>query len=281
MLGPKWADAATIFRYLTPTILVFGIIDPTYQYMVSIGKQVRSLHIAFVIAPLVIVSYLIGLPYGPKGVALAYSIAMTLWVVPHVFWCVHGTTISPRELFFTLWRPFAAGVLAAALTLVLQASMGEINLVVLRLLVEGGVMSIAYAAILVFVFGQKQLYIDLLRTLFPARATSFARMRALVGEAENWVEVRSKEEILRTLDKNGRLEGMPFMPQMFEHCGKRLQVYKRAHKTCDTVGEMPAEQVGARLKHAPEKVAVFGKDHAEINKLERGTTPKSSRSRVC
>ena len=171
VLGPKWADAATIFRCLTPTILVFGIIDPTYQYMVAIGKQVRSLHIAFVIAPLVIVSYLIGLPYGPKGVALAYSIAMTLWVVPHVFWCVHGTTISPRELFFTLWRPFAAGVLAAALTLVLQASTGEINLVVLRLFAEGAVMSIAYAAILVFVFGQKQLYIDLLRTLFPARAT--------------------------------------------------------------------------------------------------------------
>lgn len=53
--------------------------------------------------------------------------------------------------------------------------------------------------------------------------------------AEDWVEVRSKEEILRTLDCNGQLEGMPFMPEMFAFCGKRLQVYKRAHKTCDTV----------------------------------------------
>ena len=25
------------------------------------------------------------------------------------------------------------------------------------------------------------------------------------------------------------------MPQMFEYCGKRFKVYKRAHKTCDTV----------------------------------------------
>jgi hypothetical protein len=53
-----------------------------------------------------------------------------------------------------------------------------------------------------------------------------------VGE---WVEVRSKEEILATLDSKGRLEGMPFMPEMFAFCGKRFQVYKRAHKTCDTV----------------------------------------------
>jgi hypothetical protein len=53
--------------------------------------------------------------------------------------------------------------------------------------------------------------------------------------AGDWVEVRSKEEILRSLDKNGRLEELPFMPQMFEHCGKRFRVFKRAHKTCDTI----------------------------------------------
>jgi hypothetical protein len=51
----------------------------------------------------------------------------------------------------------------------------------------------------------------------------------------NWVEVRSKEEILSTLDEDGKLEGMPFMPEMFAFAGKRFQVYKSAHKTCDTV----------------------------------------------
>ena len=53
--------------------------------------------------------------------------------------------------------------------------------------------------------------------------------------AGDWVEVRSKEEILRTLDKNGRLEELPFTPQMFNYCGKRFKVRARAHKTCDTV----------------------------------------------
>lgn len=51
----------------------------------------------------------------------------------------------------------------------------------------------------------------------------------------DWVEVRSKEEILRTLDGNAQLDGMPFMPEMFAFCGQKFQVYKRAHKTCDTV----------------------------------------------
>ena len=51
----------------------------------------------------------------------------------------------------------------------------------------------------------------------------------------DWVEVRTKDEILSTLDKTGRLDGLPFMPQMFQYCGQRFRVYKRAHKTCDTV----------------------------------------------
>jgi hypothetical protein len=51
----------------------------------------------------------------------------------------------------------------------------------------------------------------------------------------DWVEIRSKEEILGTLDSNEQLDGMPFMPEMFAFCGQRFQVYKAAHKTCDTV----------------------------------------------
>jgi hypothetical protein len=54
-------------------------------------------------------------------------------------------------------------------------------------------------------------------------------------KAGDWVEVRSREEILRTLDGNGCLENMPFMPEMLRHTGKRFQVFKRAHRTCDTV----------------------------------------------
>lgn len=59
--------------------------------------------------------------------------------------------------------------------------------------------------------------------------------------AGEMVEVRSPEEILRTLDENGRLEALPFMPEMLKYCGKRFKVYKRADKTCDTI-----EKTGCR-----------------------------------
>jgi hypothetical protein len=55
----------------------------------------------------------------------------------------------------------------------------------------------------------------------------------------DWVEIRSREEILQTLDENGELDGMLFMPEMFQFCGRRYQVHKRAHKSCDYTTPYP------------------------------------------
>jgi hypothetical protein len=49
------------------------------------------------------------------------------------------------------------------------------------------------------------------------------------------VEVRNQEEILRTLDADGKLDGLPFMPEMIGFCGRRYRVRARAHKACDTI----------------------------------------------
>lgn len=59
------------------------------------------------------------------------------------------------------------------------------------------------------------------------------RLKALDLKAGEWVEVRSREEILATLDERSRLENLPFMPEMLHYCGQRLRVFKRADKTCD------------------------------------------------
>jgi hypothetical protein len=86
-----------------------------------------------------------------------------------------------------------------------------------------------------------------------------------VGE---WVEVRSKEEILRTLDHNGRLDGMPFMPEMFQFCGQRFRVYKSAHKTCDPHYRSRRIHHAVHLETAPtmDKTSMIGR----ITSTDRG-----------
>jgi hypothetical protein len=59
-----------------------------------------------------------------------------------------------------------------------------------------------------------------------------AKLNLRVGEL---VEVRSEEEILASLDGNGELDSLPFMPEMLKYCGKQFPVYKVANKLCDTM----------------------------------------------
>jgi hypothetical protein len=58
------------------------------------------------------------------------------------------------------------------------------------------------------------------------------RLKLRIGEL---VEVRSEREILATLDERGRLDSLPFMPEMLQYCGKRFRVYKLAMKACDSI----------------------------------------------
>src|ERR1700736_1214529 len=48
----------------------------------------------------------------------------------------------------------------------------------------------------------------------------------------DFVEVKSPGEILQTLDADGTLDKLPFMPEMMDFCGKRFQVSQRVVKTC-------------------------------------------------
>jgi hypothetical protein len=79
-----------------------------------------------------------------------------------------------------------------------------------------------------------------LLNFFRTKST-MSNQQVLGLKAGEWVQVRSREEILATLDANGRLDEMPFMPEMLKYCGARMMVGKRAHKTCD-----PALGIGGR-----------------------------------
>src|SRR5271165_3428332 len=64
----------------------------------------------------------------------------------------------------------------------------------------------------------------------------------------DFVEVKSPAEILQTLDADGTLDRLPFMPEMVGLCGSRYKVSKRVVKTCyygtsSGMRKFPAEDV--------------------------------------
>src|SRR3977135_4355700 len=97
------------------------------------------------------------------------------------------------------------------------------------------------------------------------------------------VEVRSPNEILHSLDVEGTLDHLPFMPEMIEFCGKRFKVSKRVVKICtsgsgSTMRRFRADDVvfleglrcsGADHDDCPKACMIFWRD-AWLRKVEDG-----------
>lgn len=177
VLGPQWKEAAPIFRWLTPTILVFAIANPLSWLVSAIGWVKRGVKMSSVIAPLMIASYFAGLPYGPKGVACAYSAIMLLWLVPVTLWSVHDTAVSFRDVVTTASRPLGASMIAGALALGACLAYGHSNAHLTRLILGSSVLTAAYLVTILYAMGQKAYYLDLLQKFTrrsPAEETVLA-----------------------------------------------------------------------------------------------------------
>jgi O-antigen/teichoic acid export membrane protein len=165
LLGAKWRESTLIFRFLAPTILTFAIINPLGWLLFSLGMVGRSLKVALVLAPIVIAGYFVGLPYGARGVALAYSVTMALWIVPHVYWCTRGTVISVGDVFGVVKRPLIAASLATILGVFIQYVWARPLAPLPRLLVSGSALCASYLFLLLVTMGQKRFYLDLFTSL--------------------------------------------------------------------------------------------------------------------
>jgi O-antigen/teichoic acid export membrane protein len=162
-LGAKWADSAEIFRLLAPTILVFSIANPLGWLLNALGLVKRSLKIALASVPLVMVGAALGLPYGPSGVAIAYSAVMLLKVVPLTAWALHGTPIRLSDIFGVLRPPLASSLVAAGCAYAVHLLLGPTLAPLPRLVVDVALFSAVYAGLLSLSTQQRTLYLDLLR----------------------------------------------------------------------------------------------------------------------
>jgi O-antigen/teichoic acid export membrane protein len=175
LLGPKWRGAAVLLRFLAPAVFVFAVMNPLSWLLRATGRVGRSLKIAFLIAPVVILAVVAGLRHGPPGVAMGYSTAMVLLVVPLVAWAKHGTGVSTGDYWDCISRPLLSGVLGAGAGWLFKSALHG-SLATIPLLIGGLTISFAvYAVLLLFVLGQKDLYADMLRQIF-------ARNRAVPAE---------------------------------------------------------------------------------------------------
>lgn len=161
ILGHRWEGAHEAFRFLAPSVLFLGMMNPPGWLLFALGLQRRSLAIAIAIAPLCITAYFIGLPYGPNGVSAAYSTALGLWLLPHLVWCFHGTPIKLGDIFRSVAPSFVAGLISSAVAFAILSTILVGAAPILRLAAACAIVGPLHFFILLIVLRQRHRFIEL------------------------------------------------------------------------------------------------------------------------
>ena len=165
VLGANWMEAAPILRLLAPVALVFAVANPLSWLVISTGRAGRALSISAATTPLVIVGILLGLSHGPKGVALGYSSALVLLLIPIAAVSKRDTLITWTDLWAATKPPLVSGLLASVAGLLLRLTLAGTLAPIIYLTLGLFVVLAVYAWILLIVMGQKHVYMDMLSHL--------------------------------------------------------------------------------------------------------------------
>jgi O-antigen/teichoic acid export membrane protein len=119
-LGDKWRDAAPVFQILAISALGQMLLQSTLWLFVSRGQSTRLLKLLLIISPIIVGSFVIGLPFGIKRVALSLSLVL-LAILPGIFkFTFRGTNLTLQRLGRALLCPVSlslAGVFLGELAL--------------------------------------------------------------------------------------------------------------------------------------------------------------------
>jgi O-antigen/teichoic acid export membrane protein len=164
-LGPRWHEAAPVFRLLAPTITAFGLINPFFWLLLATGQVRRSIKMAFVITPLIISGYALGLSHGPRGVAAGFSITMIVLAAPLLFWAQQGTVVNWKDVLKSTMPPIFSAAAGALATLGVNGYFMPIAPPLLRLATAATFFLTIYLFILLVVMRQASLFQSFLREL--------------------------------------------------------------------------------------------------------------------
>jgi PST family polysaccharide transporter len=172
VLGDQWTDSVAIFRALAPAALLASFNVATSWVYVPLGRSDRQFRWHVFRSACVVAAYVIGLRWGPVGVAAAFSITACILRVPAILYCLHGTFVELSDIRRATWRTAVAAAVAAAATVPLALRLGANGAHVTALVIEGAAFAGVYTlAWLVVPGGRARLAENLatLRYLLPGR----------------------------------------------------------------------------------------------------------------
>ena len=123
VLGPRWQSAARIFRILAMAAVFQPIVSSSGWIMTALNRA-RTMAIWGAIAtPVMVIAFLIGLPWGGVGVACGYTLADWILSGPALYIALRNSPISLTDVFQVILTPFLLCIVLAAVVALLSRSL--------------------------------------------------------------------------------------------------------------------------------------------------------------
>jgi O-antigen/teichoic acid export membrane protein/glycosyltransferase involved in cell wall biosynthesis len=149
VLGQKWANVAVIFAALSIAALQAPLGACSSWLLTSQGRGKDSLVSSWIVSIIIALSFIAGLPFGPAGVAIAYSSSCLLIQVPVYYWIVgRNGPVSTKDLWIGFLKHLPVwGVVTLTAWLALKAVPNFPSLLQLAICIP-----ISFAAGIAFIF---------------------------------------------------------------------------------------------------------------------------------
>jgi O-antigen/teichoic acid export membrane protein len=116
VLGPQWSEAGRIFELFGPGIGVMLLSSTVGWIHLSIGKPGRWLRWTLIETAATVLLFVLGLPWGPVGIAAAWSVSFWILLVPAFWYAGRPIGFGVSSFMAAVWRYAAASLVASLAT---------------------------------------------------------------------------------------------------------------------------------------------------------------------
>jgi len=158
ILGSQWTRAGEVFCYFGASIGIMLIQNTQGWLHLSLGRPDRWFRWSIFECIIISCCFLIGLPFGIEGVAIAYSITFYILVAPCLWYAGRPIMLNITALISSIWRCFAAALVSGLLSFAFLYKLEKIavifpNLhVLLRLILASTICLILYLILIVIFY---------------------------------------------------------------------------------------------------------------------------------
>jgi O-antigen/teichoic acid export membrane protein len=173
LLGTQWGESGRIFIYFAPGIGLLLIYQTTAWIHLSMGTTMRWLRWTVIELGVTGLLFLVGLRWGPAGVAGAWTTSYCVLMIPGFLFALRPLDLPIAVILKTVWKYAFAAISAAAICARLlrdmplppQLPIDGLGRAITRIVLNNALFGLLYLAILAILFGSMEPLLQFARLL--------------------------------------------------------------------------------------------------------------------